>query len=116
MYLLLLASFARADDPCTEEKCADGEKAKTCAATADDRDDCEAYEEQGYKKACQSGDDQAWTEVLCKKKEPIKVNVNEAQRDVHSVDTMLRRCDTTSGGASGLLAVLATALLWRRKR
>jgi hypothetical protein len=116
MLALLLVPLALADDPCTEDKCAEGEKAKSCKATADDRDDCEDYEAKGWKKVCQSGDDQAWTEVLCKKPEPIKVNASAAERDVHSVDTLLRRCDTTAGGGLGLLTILAAAALARRKR
>jgi hypothetical protein len=115
MHLLLLSALALADDDCTEDKCADDEKAKTCKATAEDRGDCEAYEDAGYKKRCQAGDDKEWTEVLCKKKEPVKVNVQQTQRDIHSVDMALRRCDTTSGGAVGLLTILVAAGLSRRR-
>ena len=116
MMMLLLVPLALAEDACSEESCNEGEKAKTCQATADDRDDCEAYEEKGWKRVCQTGDEQSWTEILCKKPEPIKVNTSEARRDINTVDNLIRRCDTTSSSGAAILTILAAAALYRRRR
>ncbi|TNE92755.1 MAG: hypothetical protein EP330_00635 [Deltaproteobacteria bacterium] len=125
--LLLLATLALADIPpgpdyvetCTVANHArDGRECTSCEGWHGGREACEALEQQGYEKVCQTAGASVWDEVMCKagstpvapadpkEPEPLPDGLTQTKRR--------SRCDVLGLGAGWW--VIGLAGIVRRRR